>query len=54
MGGYAPWIEQADSAETGIPTYLAEDPLSCVALGTGKALESLGSLEDSFNNVKKK
>ena len=25
--------------KTGIPTMLAEDPLSCVALGTGKALD---------------
>ena len=27
--------------ETNIPTMLADDPLSCVALGTGKALESM-------------
>lgn len=26
--------------ETGIPTYVADDPLSCVALGCGKALDS--------------
>lgn len=39
--------------ETGIPTYLAEDPLSCVALGTGKALDSLGSLQDSLTTMKK-
>lgn len=26
--------------ETGMPVHLAEDPLSCVALGTGKVLES--------------
>ncbi len=30
--------------ETGIPTYLAEDPLSCVAIGTGRALEWLNKL----------
>lgn len=39
--------------ETGIPTYLAEDPLSCVALGTGKALDALESLEDSLTTLKK-
>ena len=39
--------------QTGIPTYLAEDPLSCVALGTGKALESLGSIEDSLTTLKR-
>ena len=27
--------------ETNIPTMLADDPLSCVAIGTGKALESI-------------
>ena len=27
--------------ETNIPTMLADDPLSCVAIGTGKALESM-------------
>lgn len=31
--------------ETAIPTYLAEDPLSCVALGTGKALECFDKLK---------
>lgn len=38
--------------ETGIPTYLAEDPLSCVALGTGKALESIDKLEDSLTSMR--
>jgi rod shape-determining protein MreB len=33
--------------ETGIPIHLAEDPLSCVALGTGKILES-----ESFSSIK--
>lgn len=40
--------------ETGIPTYVAEDPLSCVALGIGKALESLDKMEDSFSSLRKK
>lgn len=39
--------------ETGIPTYLADDPLSCVALGTGKALESLENIQDSLTTLKK-
>ena len=30
------------SKETGLPVSIAEDPLSCVALGTGKALEQQG------------
>jgi len=30
--------------ETGIPAILAEDPISCVAIGTGKALKSIKRL----------
>ena len=32
-------LDELIRAETNIPTALADDPLSCVALGTGKALE---------------
>lgn len=46
-------LDKLIQLETGIPTYLAEDPLSCVALGTGKALESLGSIEDSLTTLKR-
>jgi len=34
-------IDQLISAETGVPVYVAEDPLTCVALGTAKYLEEL-------------
>ena len=34
--------------ETGIPVFIAENALSCVALGTGMALESLDVLEKSL------
>lgn len=30
--------------ETGITTYLADDPLTCVAIGTGKALEYMDKI----------
>ena len=46
-------LDRLIKEETGIPTYLAEDPLSCVALGTGKALDSLESIEDSLTTLKK-
>lgn len=36
------------SEETGIPIHLAEDPLSCVVLGTGKVLESMDGLKGSL------
>lgn len=32
-------LDELISDETGMPVHLAEDPLSCVALGTGKVLE---------------
>ncbi|HMM20893.1 MAG TPA: rod shape-determining protein [Selenomonadales bacterium] len=46
-------LDKLISEETGIPAYLADDPLSCVALGTGKALESLESLQDSLTTMRK-
>ena len=35
-------IDRLLSKETGLPVYIAEDPLSCVAKGTGKALNNMG------------
>lgn len=35
------------SAATGIPVHVADDPLSCVALGTGRALEELPAIRKS-------
>ena len=32
-------IDKMITKETGLPVVIAEDPLSCVALGTGKALD---------------
>lgn len=40
-------LDKLISKRTGIPVYIAEDPISCVALGTGKALESLDVLQAS-------
>jgi rod shape-determining protein MreB len=34
---------------TSVPVYLAEDPISCVALGTGKVLDYMDTLGDSIN-----
>jgi rod shape-determining protein MreB len=36
---------------TGVPCYVAEDPLSCVAIGTGLALEQLDVLRDSLDTM---
>ena len=35
------------SKETGLPVHIAEDPLSCVAVGTGKALDQ----EQTFSTM---
>lgn len=34
-------LDKLLSKETGVTVYLAEDPIACVAIGTGKALEQL-------------
>lgn len=38
---------------TGIPVNIADDPLRCVVLGTGKALESLAALKNSLVSSEK-
>jgi rod shape-determining protein MreB len=40
-------LDRLLSAATGIPIYVAEDPLSCVAIGTGRALEELPAIRES-------
>jgi len=40
-------IDKLISKETGLPVVIADDPLSCVALGTGKALEQ----EETFSQM---
>ena len=40
-------IDKRFSKETGLPVYVADDPLSCVAIGTGKALDQ----EETFSSM---
>lgn len=42
------------SEETGIPVFIAEEPLDCVVLGTGKVLEELDTLSNVLLSSKKK
>jgi rod shape-determining protein MreB len=37
-------------AETGMPTYLADEPMSCVVLGSGRALEEIDTLDRSVRS----
>ena len=45
---------QLVTARTGIQTQVADDAISCVALGTGKALESIGSMQDGTMNLSRR
>jgi len=40
-------IDKRFSKETGLPVHIAEDPLACVAIGTGKALDQ----EETFSTM---
>ena len=40
-------IDKRFSKETGLPVHIADDPLACVAVGTGKALEN----EETFSTM---
>jgi rod shape-determining protein MreB len=46
-------IDKRIKKRTGIDVLVAEDPKSCVAIGTGKALDSLSELETRQVNQKK-
>jgi rod shape-determining protein MreB len=40
-------LDQLIMRETGIPVHVAEDPLSCVAIGTGQALDQIEMLSET-------
>jgi rod shape-determining protein MreB len=44
-------LDRLLARETGVPAYVAEDPLSCVAVGAGRALEHLPIFRDSLTPV---
>ena len=47
-------IDKLLSSETKLPVWVADDALSCVALGTGRALGMLGVLNNNKSMVKKR
>lgn len=47
-------LDKLISKRTGIPVYVAQDAISCVATGTGKALEHIDILQDSDINANRK
>ena len=40
-------IDKLLAEETGLPVHIADDPLACVAIGTGKALDQ----EETFSSI---
>lgn len=47
-------LDRLISKRTGIPVYVAQDAISCVAIGTGKSLEHIDMLEDADINSNRK
>lgn len=41
-------LDKLLAEQTGIPVHVAEDPLSCVALGCGRALDQVETIRDRF------
>ena len=41
-------LDRLISENTKVPCYVAEDPVSCVAIGTGRALESIDVFSDNL------
>lgn len=46
-------LDKLVSVETGIPVFVAENPLDCVVLGTGKVLEEIDTLSNVLLSHKK-
>ena len=47
-------IDKLVSEKTGMPVFIAEDPLECVVKGTGKTLEDLEKLKTVLINARKR
>jgi rod shape-determining protein MreB len=44
-------LDRLIARETGVPAYVAEEPLGCVAIGAGRALEHMTVFRDSLTPV---
>ncbi|NLG52845.1 MAG: rod shape-determining protein [Clostridiales bacterium] len=54
-GGSLVWgFDSLIQSKTGIETRIADDAVSCVAYGTGKALENVGSMQDGTINLSRR
>jgi rod shape-determining protein MreB len=50
-GAQLRYIDQLLTRETGVPCYVAENPLACVALGAGRALENYDLMRRSLPEI---
>ncbi len=50
-GAQLRYIDQLLTRETGVPCYVAENPIACVALGAGRALENFDIMRRSLPQV---
>lgn len=46
-------LDQVISTRTDVPAYVADDPVSCVAIGTGKALENFNLRDDHLEVLRR-
>ena len=53
-GSLVAGFDKLVTARTGIHTVIAEDAISCVALGTGKSLDSLNNMQDGTMNLSRR
>ncbi len=53
-GSLVSGFDKLVEARTGIHTMIAKDAISCVAIGTGKSLDSLGSMQDGTMNLSRR
>ncbi len=53
-GSLVSGFDKLVNARTGIRTYIADDAISCVALGTGKSLDSLNTMMDGTMNLSRR
>ena len=53
-GSLVSGFDKLVAARTGIHTVVAEDAISCVALGTGKSLDELNNMQDGTQNLSRR
>lgn len=52
-GGLLRGLDQLISKETGIPVFVADNPIDCVVVGTGKVLEEIDTLSSVLVSSKR-